>query len=103
MLPEFEKVFLRLQKDPSGYSKAFAIKSDGKGYYCLQGVVGPATLQAWGGEMKKPVMPVAWVEIGKAYVSFHLMGMYENTTLYNSMSKELKSHIREKPVSILKT
>lgn len=60
------------------------------------GAVGPATLQAWGGEMKKPVMPVAWVEIGKAYVSFHLMGMYGNTTLYNSMSKELKSRMQGK-------
>ena len=46
--------------------------------------------------MKTPTMPVAWVQIGKAYVSFHLMGMYGNLGLQKGMSKELRKHMQGK-------
>lgn len=41
-------------------------------------------------------MPVAWVQIGKAYVSFHLMGIYVNAKLHGGMSKRLNSRMQGK-------
>jgi len=41
-------------------------------------------------------MPVAWVEIGKAYVSYHLMPVYGNTKLLEGMSRELKARMQGK-------
>ena len=46
--------------------------------------------------MKKPAMPVAWIETGKAYVSYHLMGIYGNTELLDGISKELKARMQGK-------
>jgi hypothetical protein len=46
--------------------------------------------------MKKPMMPVAWVQIGKAYVSFHLMGIYGNENARERMSKELRARMQGK-------
>ena len=46
--------------------------------------------------MKKPIIPVAWVQVGKAYVSYHLMGVYGNTRLRDAMSKELKARMQGK-------
>ena len=42
------------------------------------------------------MIPVAWVQKGKAYVSYHLMGVYGNTKLRDGMSKELKAHMQGK-------
>jgi hypothetical protein len=39
---------------------------------------------------------VAWVEIGKAYVSYHLMGLYRNAPLLAGMSKALKARMQGK-------
>jgi hypothetical protein len=50
----------------------------------------------WGGKMKKPCMAVAWIETGKAYVCYHLMGVYANTALLKDMSKELKARMQGK-------
>jgi hypothetical protein len=41
-------------------------------------------------------MPVAWVEIGKTYVSFHHMGVYARPDLLTSVSKELKARMQGK-------
>ena len=41
-------------------------------------------------------MPVASVRIGKAYVSFHLMGLSGNAKLLAGMSKELKTRMQGK-------
>ena len=46
--------------------------------------------------MKWPMIPVAWAQIGKAYVSYHLMGMYGNTKLRDGMSKELQARMQGK-------
>ncbi len=54
------------------------------------------TLRAWGGKLKHPIIPVAWVQIGKTYVSFHLMGIYMKTPLLGGMSKELKARMQGK-------
>ena len=53
--------------------------------------------------MKKPIIPVAWVQVGKAYVSYHLMGVYGNTRLRDAMSKELKARMQGKTCFNFKT
>jgi hypothetical protein len=40
--------------------------------------------------------PIAWVVVGKAYVSFHHMGVYARPDLLNSVSKELKARMQGK-------
>src|SRR6185295_14811762 len=71
---EFETVFGRLKAILQNHAGNFTVKPDTNDAYGLQGKPGPAALQAWGGKLRKPVMPVAWIEIGKAYVSYHVMG-----------------------------
>ena len=96
MPTEFQTIFLRLRAILEPLSKSLAVKEDSATCYCLQANAGPAAVKAWGGEMRKPVIPIAWVEIGKAYVSFHLMGLYGNTRLLDAMSKELRARMQGK-------
>ena len=46
--------------------------------------------------MKKPIIPVAWVQIAKGYVSYHLMGVNGNAKLCDGMSQELKARMQGK-------
>ena len=96
MATEFDIVFARLKEILQKYSGPFTVKPDTDTKYGLYAQIGPATLKIWGGKMKKPIMPVAWIEIGKAYVSYHLMGVYGNTKLLEGMSKELKARMQGK-------
>jgi hypothetical protein len=96
MATEFDNVFARLKEILQKYSGPFTIKPDVKDKYGLYAPVGPATVKIWGGKMKKLVMPIAWVEIGKAYVSYHLMGIYMNPKLQAAIPKELKSRMQGK-------
>lgn len=93
---EFDIVFARLKKILQKYSVPFTVKPDTTAKYGLYATIGLATLKIWGGKMKKPVMPVAWIETGKAYVSDHLMGVYGNTKLLEGLAKELKARIQGK-------
>jgi len=56
----------------------------------------------WKGEMRQPTMPVAYLKIGKSYVSFHLMGLYADSSFRQKMLKELLNRSRAKPVLILR-
>src|ERR1044071_2682240 len=96
MNPEFESIFVRLRGIIEKHSAKLTVKADAPGHYALEASVGPATLRAWGGKMKSRTIPVAWVQVGKAYVSYHLMGIYGNTRLRDSMSKELKARMQGK-------
>ena len=96
MSTEFETIFVRLRSILEKHAGTLSVKDNGRDRYCLEGRTGPATLAAWGGKMKKPTIPVAWVEIGKAYVSYHLLGLYGNTTLLDGMSKELQARMQGK-------
>jgi len=42
------------------------------------------------------MIPVAWVEIGKSYVSYHLMGIYANPKAQRSLSSGLKARMQGK-------
>ena len=46
--------------------------------------------------MKSETIPVAWVEVGKGYVSFHHMAFYGNRKLHDDMSKDLKKRMQGK-------
>ena len=78
MLDEFEIIFVRLRKILQPYAKRLTVTEDSPARYCLTGGVHPT---------HKTPMPVAWVQIGKAYVSFHHMGLYG----YEGLSKELSA------------
>lgn len=96
MAAEFDIVFARLKEILQKYSGSFTVKPDTNTKYGLYAAIGPATLKIWKGKMKKPAMPVAWIETGKAYVSYHLMGLYGNTALLKGLSKELKARMQGK-------
>lgn len=96
MTPEFENTFTSLREILRRNRGTLRVKEDSSECYSLEADAGPAAIRAWGGKLKKPVLPVAWVEIGKAYVSFHVMGMYGNDKLRNVMSKELKARMQGK-------
>jgi hypothetical protein len=96
MSTEFESIFVRLRSILQKHAGTLSVTADAPDNYCLEGRTGPATLAAWGGKMKKANIPVAWVQIGKAYVSFHLLGLYGNSTLRDGMSKKLRARMQGK-------
>lgn len=93
---EFNSIFVRLRAILQNHAGTLAVIDDSAGRYCLEGTPGPATLAAWGGKLRRPSIPVAWVQIGKAYVSYHLMPLYGNSKLHDGMSKELKARMQGK-------
>jgi hypothetical protein len=93
---EFNSIFVRLRAILQNHAGTLVVADDSDGRYCLEGSPGPAVLAAWGGKLRKPSLPVAWVQIGKAYVSYHLMPLYENSKLHERMSEELKARMQGK-------
>ena len=96
MSSEFEAIFARLRSILAKRVPPLVVTEDTPTRYCLEARVGPAAVQAWGGKMKRPSMPVAWVEIGKGYVSYHLMAVYGNAEALKGMSKELRARMQGK-------
>src|SRR6266567_5432301 len=96
MNPEFESIFARLRGILQKHAGTLSVKNDSSDCYCLEANAGPAAIRAWRGEMRKRTIPVAWVQIGKAYVSYHLMGIYGNGKLLGRMSKEFKARMQGK-------
>ena len=92
---DFESIFARLCGILRKHTHTLTFK-ESLGRCSLEGAVGPATLQAWGGKARSAIIPVAWVQIGKSAVSFHLMGLYGNTKLQDSMSIKLRARMHGK-------
>jgi hypothetical protein len=103
MALQFEPVFSRLREILQKNRGAFSIAQDSAACYTLDAPVGPAALKAWGGKVKKTRIPVAWVEIGKGYVSYHLMGVYGNPKLLDTCSAELRARMQGKSCFNFKT
>jgi len=103
MSPEFEAVFLRLRSILEKHAGEFSVNENSSSEYSLEGDVGPATLRAWGGKRSTPRIRVAWVTVGKTYVSFHLMPVYMNPKLAAEMSKALKARMQGKSCFNFKT
>jgi hypothetical protein len=87
-------VFACLRNILSKHADRFLVTEDTKARYCLESPIGPATLRAWGGKVKRPQIPVAWVERGKAYIGFHLMAI--DPALCGEMSASLEKRMQGK-------
>ena len=96
MAPTFQPVFARLRGLLQAHEADFGVTHNTPDRYGLDAPVGPATVQAWGGKVRTPKIPVAWVEIRKTYVSYHLMGVNGNTKLIASLSKPLRARMQGK-------
>lgn len=103
MTAALEKVFARLRDVLAAHAAGFVVSHDSTQRYGLEAPVGPATVRAWGGKARTPTIPVAWVEVRKAYVSYHLMGIAGHPTLAASLSSELRAHAHGKSCFNFKT
>jgi hypothetical protein len=63
------------------------VSEDSPTRYCLEGGSHPK---------HKTRMPIAWVVIGKNYVSYHHMGIYARPDLLKCVSKKLKARMQGK-------
>jgi hypothetical protein len=91
----FADVFQSLKGVLARHADSLSVSEDTSTKYCLEAAVGPATLQAWGGKVRRPHIPVAWVEVGKSYVSYHLMGLAV-PAVQAGMSTALKARMQGK-------
>lgn len=89
--PIFERLRSILKKNATD----LMISEDSEKHYSLDGTPGPATLAAWGGKLRRETIPVAWVDIGKNYVSYHLMAC-ANPAFRETLSAELEAHMQGK-------
>ena len=83
----FAEVFSALRAILERNAGKLTVSESSATRYCLEGGLHP--------KHKKP-MPVAWVEIGKNYVSFHHMGVYAGPEVLKSASKKLKARMQGK-------
>jgi hypothetical protein len=93
---EAQPVFARLREILKRRTTGLAVGDDSSSRYCLAAPAGPATIKAWGGKVRSPTIDVASVKIGKAYVSYHLMGLYVDPELTKALSKPLKTRMQGK-------
>jgi hypothetical protein len=91
----FADVFESLRRVLQQHAATLVVGEDTATKYCLEAAVGPATLHAWGGKVRKPRIPVAWVEVGKSYVSYHLMGV-ALPAVHSGVPQALKARMQGK-------
>ena len=100
---QFKLVFVRLRDILTKNADGLTIEPNQDDHYGLTAPIGPATIRVWGGKVKSPTIPVAWVQVGKAYVSYHLMGVYGNPKLLDGVSKKLLARMQGKSCFNFKT
>lgn len=83
----FQTVFAALREILKRHVGKLAVTEDTPSRFCLTGGSHPK---------HKTSMPIAWVEVGKAYVSFHHMGVYARPDLLKEVSKKLKARMQGK-------
>ena len=62
--------------------------------YTLSAAVGPAVVERKGPKARGTTTPVVYLHEGKAYVSYHLLGLYKNASLVKEVSAELSKHMQ---------
>src|SRR5262245_15607647 len=92
---DFDAVFQRLRGVLAKHAESLEVTADTPTKYCLDAPIGPATLRWWAGKTRRATIPVAWVEVGKSYVSYHLMGVVV-PTVQEGMSALLKGRLHGK-------
>lgn len=91
---EFEAVFTRLRSILEKHRGTLAVSQNTATCYCLTGGCHPT---------HKGPFPIAWVEINKAYVSFHHMGVYGAPESLKGISTKLKARMQGKSCFNFKT
>jgi len=81
------KVFTELRALLSRHVGSLTIAEDRSDRYCLTGGCHPT---------HRTPLPIAWVQMGKAYVSFHHMGVYVRPDLLQGASKALRARMQGK-------
>jgi len=87
MTQEFGSVFSALRAILTRHVGSLTVTEDSPSRYCLEGGRHPK---------HQTPMPIAWVQVGKAYVSFHHMGVYARPDLLKGVSKELRARMQGK-------
>ena len=87
MTATFNEVFASLRKILKRHAGKLTVAEDTAICFRLEGGFHPTH--------KKP-MPIAWVAVGKGYVSFHHMGVYARPDLLKGVSKALKARMQGK-------
>jgi hypothetical protein len=88
---DFARVFATLKAVLAAHAKRLSIKTDGPVEYTLV-TKRPSPFPQHKGQPNF----FGSVRLGKAYVSFHLMPLYMNATLANTMSPDLKRRMQGK-------
>jgi hypothetical protein len=83
----FPEVFDALRDILKRHAGKLVVTEDSQSCYRLEGGKHPTN--------KKP-FPIAWVTIGKHYVSFHHMSVYARPSLLKGVSRELKARMQGK-------
>ena len=81
------EVFAALREILKRHAGRLVVADDTSKCYRLEGGLHPTH--------QKP-FPIAWITVGKAYVSFHHMGVYARPELLKGVSKELKARMQGK-------
>ena len=89
-------LFARLRSILQRHAGEFTLADDTATCYCLEANPGPATLAARTSKLKQTKIPVAWVQIGRSYVSYHLMGLGSNKKLLDGTSEKLRARMQGK-------
>ena len=87
MSTEFAAIFGKLKGILQKHASRLTISADAADHYCLD--------VDYSAKFKKG-FPVAWVKIGKSYVSYHFMPVYMFPKLRDGMSPELRSRMQGK-------
>ena len=82
MPTKFQDVFSALREILRRHAGRLVVTEDTASCYRLEGGTHPTH--------QKP-FPIAWVTVGKTYVSFHHMGVYACPDLLKGVSKKLKA------------
>jgi hypothetical protein len=89
-------LFVRLRSILQQHAGQCCVADDTATCYCLEASPGPATRLARRGNANRSKIPVAWIQLGKTYMSFHLMALYGCKKLLDGMSKELRARTQGK-------
>ncbi len=87
MADAFTKIFFALRAILQRHAGKLVVSENSPTRFCLEGGVHPK---------HKTPMPIAWVEIGRNYVSFHHMGVYARPDLLKGVSKKLRARMQGK-------
>ena len=101
--PDFSSLFARLRSILQRHAGDFIVAGDIASCYCLEANPGPATLAARKTKLKREKIPVAWVQIGKTYMSYHLMGLGSDKKLLDGTSEKLRARMQGKTCFNFKT